>query len=109
MSRKTKLNNKHFFAANFIFWILPKASSSDTNRIQAKLIPDKANVIKNRYTDITNSNTPTDSVPILLEIYTLKNILIVLNISAVQVSIVPLTKKNFIFFKNYHLTYQSIC
>lgn len=55
--------------------------------------------MKKKYTDITSSNTPTDSEPILFEIYTLKNIPIVLNIRDVQVRIIPLTKNNFIFFK----------
>ena len=66
--------------------------------MQAKLIPERENVTKKKYTDITSSNTPTDSLPILFDIYILKNIPIVLKIRVVQVSIIPLIKKNFIFF-----------
>lgn len=67
--------------------------------MQAKLIPERENVTKKKYTDITSSNTPTDSLPILFDIYILKNIPIVLKIRDVQVRIIPLTRKNFIFFK----------
>ena len=100
---KNKQKNKHFFTILVTLENSPRAISSDTILIHAKFIPDIARVVTKIYIAITNWYTPTASVPILLEIYTLKNIPIDCNNREVKVSIIPLYKKNLIFLKVIHL------
>lgn len=73
---------------------LSNASSSDTTRVTAKLIPDVASVIPKRYTVITNWYTPTISEPIFLEIYAVKYMSIALKINDVIIRKEVLKMKN---------------
>lgn len=75
------------------------ANCSETRHVQARLNPEVAKVMANRYTDITRLNTPTASDPILLEMYKLNIIPILFIMNDVMVRIVPLMKKIFVFFK----------
>ena len=79
-------------------WLF-KASSSDTVRVMARLIPDVASVIPNRYTDIISWYTPSISVPIFLEIYTLKYISIILKIREVTTKTIVFIIKTLNRFK----------
>ena len=59
------LRNKHFFIAIFapVFELI--ASSSETNLVVARFIPELAKVIQSMYIDITSPNIPIPSEPII--------------------------------------------
>lgn len=65
------------------------AKCSETKYVHARLKPDVAIVIKNKYTDITRPNKPIASAPILFDTYMLKAIETVLIIIEVIVNISP--------------------
>ena len=78
---------------------LPFANSLDTIVMQARFNPEVAIVIANIYTDITKSNIPTASEPILFDIYIPNIILILLITTFVIVNIEPLIRNFFVLFK----------
>ena len=75
-----------------------QANSSATTLVVAIFIPADARVIPNVYTDITSAKTPTASSPIELDIYILKNKVIICNIIELINSINVFKINSFIVF-----------
>ena len=64
---------RHFFTAVTVFLPFPTPSSSETRRIQARLIPDVESVTAKRYALIISEKSPIPSAPIRLDTYALNS------------------------------------
>lgn len=104
----SKLKNIHVRIAFIPIFSLLIANFSDTITVTAMFKPEVATVIKNKYTDITKLKTPTASVPIWFEMYTLKIRVANLMDKAVIVNIVPFIKNNLLFSLTKYSPLQNI-
>ena len=112
-SPNSKEKKRQLLTAFKPFKKFPFVNCSETRQVQARLSPEVANVIANKYTDMTKLNTPTASEPILLEMYRLNIIPMLFMTKAEIVKIIPLIKKIFVFFKisplNKYDFFMQIC
>ena len=95
-----RLNVTQRLAAFFAPISLLQASSSETILVVAIFIPAEAKVIPNIYTDITREKIPTASSPIVFDINTLKNMLIICKITELNSKIIVLNTNIFNVFKS---------
>lgn len=93
------LKNTHFLMAILAPVSEFIASSSDTNLVAAKVIPELANVIHRKYIDITKPNIPIPSEPIILAKYISNNIPVERSTNETIVNIIVLITKTFNLFK----------